>query len=495
MMATVLGLTMKIAANTAGISQGAKQTAKQLEGIQKSATAAASAMRTMVGIKVAEILAKGFSAASSAISGYVSNIRTTIDATAKLAARTGIAVEALQGFQVAAGLSGVGNLDTAVQKLTITIGDAAAGNKTAQDALAKLGMSYQDLASLAPEDQFRAISAAIAELPTHAERAAAAADLFGRSGVELLPLFEANLAAIEERAQRLGIVLSADQTAAIEEMNDALSLVYQTFQGIIGQVTANLAPVVTELSEMFLGMVESYEGINTTGGTAIADSITDALFDGAEYIAGILDGAVAAFNEFGVGLETASAVFEFVANTFVAVAETLRVAFNVLEMIGNALMIGLGKILEGLGSWVDSDLEQAGKEMVRIYSGAFVQNAAEAGDAAAHAFNAIAGDRNFGRESDGGGDGMSTAAAMACSVLPLAVRGNGTGAADRQRLRLHARRSDARIRKPATLLRRKPSGLARQRKRRSGKPRHRGSTTRNLRSVVTNSRQPSFSMR
>ena len=391
---------MKIAANTAGIAQGAKQTAKQLEGIQKSATQAASAMRTMVGIKVAEILAKGFSSAASAISGFVSNIRTTIDETAKLAARTGIAVEALQGFQVAAGLSGVGNLDTAVQKLTITIGDAAAGNKTAQDALAKLGLSYQDLASLSPEDQFRAISAAIAELPTHAERAAAAADLFGRSGVELLPLFEANLAAIEERAQRLGIVLSADQTAAIEEMNDALSLVYQTFEGIIGQVTANLAPVVTELSEMFLGMVEGYEGVNTTGGTAIADSITDALFDGAEYIAGILDYAVAAFNEFGGVLEVASGVFEFVANTFVAVTETLRVVFNVFEMIGNALMIGLGKILQGLGSWVDSDLEQAGKEMVSIYSGAFAQNAAEAGDAAAHAFNAVAGDRNFGRESE-----------------------------------------------------------------------------------------------
>jgi len=310
----------------------------------------------------------------------------------------------LQGFQVAAGLSGVQNLEGAVQRLTISIGEAAQGSKTAQDALARLGLSFEELSVMAPEDQFRAVSAAISKLPSQAEKAAAAAKLFGRSGVELLPLFASNLEEVEARAQRLGIILSGEQTGAIEEMNDALSLVYQTFEGIISQVTANLAPIVTAISEEFLSFVEAFQGFGGEGGSGIADALTSGLLDFAEYMASILDAAIEQFLSFGEIMSGVSMIFEFVANTFVAVSETLRVVFNVFEMVGNAIMVGLGMVLEGLGSWVSSDLESAGKEMVSIYSGAFSQNAAEAGDAAGHAFNAAVGERNFGRDqtpSDG----------------------------------------------------------------------------------------------
>ena len=316
-MATVLGLNIKFAANTAGISKGAKRTADQLKGIQKSAAAATSALRGMVAIEVGKILAQGFTFAVSSISGYISNIRTTIDATAKLAARTGIAVEALQSLQVAAGLSGVQNLDGAIQRLTISIGDAAQGNKAAQDAFARLGMSYEDLAGLAPEDQFRAIAKAISQLPSAAERAAAAADLFGRTGVELLPLFASNLEEVEARAERLGIVLSGPQTKAIEDMNDALSLVYQTFQGIIGQVVANLAPAVTAIAEEFLQFVEGYNGLGEGGGgNALADSITMTLLDGAEHLAVVFDTAIEYLSGFGNVMQDVAAIFKSVADFF-----------------------------------------------------------------------------------------------------------------------------------------------------------------------------------
>lgn len=396
-MATVLGLNVKFAANTAGISKGAERTSQQLRGIQKSADKATSALRGLVAIEVGKLLANGIRSAASAISGFVGDLRTTIDETAKLAARTGIAVEALQGFQVAAGLSGVQNLEGAVQRLTITIGDAGQGVKTAQDGLSRLGLSFEQLSAMAPEDQFRAVSAAIAQLPSQAEKAAAAADLFGRTGVELLPLFDSNLQAIEERAGRLGIILSGDQTAAIEQMNDALSLVYQTFQGIIGQVTANLAPMVTAISEQFLVMVESFTKFEG-GGAGIATAITNGLLEFAKYIASIFDYVIVEFMSFGVTMSEVAGVFDFVANVFTAVAETLRAIFNVFEMVGNALMLGLGKFLEQLGSWVSSDLEEAGKQLATSSSEALKKNAGETADALVNAANAALGDRNFGRE-------------------------------------------------------------------------------------------------
>jgi hypothetical protein len=403
-MATGPGLAMKMTADTVGISRGVTRTEKLLGELSKSTRQATSAMRGLVAIEVGKLLAGGFTSAANAIGGFVSNIRTSVDETAKLAARTGIAVEALQGFQVAAGLSGVQNLEGAVQRLTISIGDAGQGVKSAQDGLSRLGLSFEELSAMAPEDQFRAVSAAISQLPSQAEKAAAAADLFGRTGVELLPLFASNLEEIEARAQRLGIILSGEQTGAIEEMNDALSLVYQTFEGIIGQVTANLAPIVSSIAEEFLSFVEAFQGFGGEGGSGIADALTEGLLDFAEYMASIFDAAIAQFLSFGETMAVVGKIFDFVANTFVAVSETLRVIFNVFEMVGNAIMLGLGKILEGLGSWVSSDLEQVGRDLAASSSQALSQNASEAGDAAANAFNAAVGERNFGREqtpSDG----------------------------------------------------------------------------------------------
>ena len=78
-MATVLGLNVKFAADTAGISKGAARTSKQLEGIGKSAKQATSALRGLVAIEVGKLLAGGFTAAANAIGGFVSNIRTSVD--------------------------------------------------------------------------------------------------------------------------------------------------------------------------------------------------------------------------------------------------------------------------------------------------------------------------------------------------------------------------------------------------------------------------------
>ena len=412
-MATGPGLAMKMTADTVGISRGVTRTEKLLGELSKSTRQATSAMRGLVAIEVGKLLAGGFTSAANAIGGFVSNIRTSVDETAKLAARTGIAVEALQGFQVAAGLSGVQNLEGAVQRLTISIGDAGQGVKSAQDGLSRLGLSFEELSAMAPEDQFRAVSAAISQLPSQAEKAAAAADLFGRTGVELLPLFASNLEEIEARAQRLGIILSGEQTGAIEEMNDALSLVYQTFEGIIGQVTANLAPIVSSIAEEFLSFVEAFQGFGGEGGSGIADALTEGLLDFAEYMASIFDAAIAQFLSFAETMAVVGAIFDFVANTFVAVSETLRAVFNVFEMVGNAIMLGLGKILEGLGSWVSSDLEQVGRDLAASSSQALSQNASEAGDAAANAFNAAVGERNFGREQTPSDGMFGTAVAKA----------------------------------------------------------------------------------
>lgn len=384
-MASAVGLNMKITADTAGIGRGVSKTEQMLGKLSKSASSAAGSLRALVGIEVGTRLASGFASAARSALDYASTLSQSIAATDDLSKRLGVGVESLQSFQLAADLSGVQNLEGALQKLAVVFGDAQAGSAAAEKAFSNIGLSVQELSALSPEDQFRAVAAAIAELPTPAAQAAAAVDLFGRSGVELLPLFAENLAAVEERARSLGVVLSEDQVGAIAEMDDALALVRATFDGIIGQVTANLAPVVTALSEEFLAFVESFNSVGEGGGSGIADALTSGLLDFAEYLAGVFDAVIAQFSEFGGSLQAAAGVFEFVGNVFTAVAETLIAAFNVFEAAGNLLAIGFGKLLEGLGSFVSSDLERFGKDLAANATAEFKKNSEQGNRAFANA--------------------------------------------------------------------------------------------------------------
>jgi hypothetical protein len=364
-MANAVGLNMKITADTAGIGRGINRTEKMLGNLQRSTNRATSALRTLAGIEIGRLVVGGIAsitrsltnAAQSAVR-YAGGLAQSIDETAKLAQRTGIAVESLQALQVAASLAGVGNIETALQKVTVAIGNAAESGKT--DAFEKLGLDFALLETLSPEEQFRKIAAAIQALPTEAERAAAAVRIFGRSGVELLPLFASNLEEIEARAKRLGIVLSEDQTGAIEDMNDALSLVRQTFDGIIGQVTANLAPVITELAEQFLQFVEGFEGLDGgVGGEGLADAITNAFFDGADYVASILDPWINTLlewaNGYSAATETLGSVFEY----FGVAVDLLQGVFFSARAIFNSFIIGFAEMAQRVAGFFSKAIAES----------------------------------------------------------------------------------------------------------------------------------------
>lgn len=314
-MATI-GLGFQLSANAAKMSGGVNEAVKQLARISEAAEKTARDTSTLKNLAIGAVVFKGasmvadaFTSAGRAALSYAANVATSVDATNDLAQRIGMGVESLQSLQVAAKLGGVDDITAHLQKMTIAMGNAASSGKT--EAFTALGLDFQTLQGMAPEDQFREIAAAIAKLPTEAERAAAAMKIFGKSGIELLPMFNQNLAEAETRARRLGIVLSEDQVNAIGGMNDSLDMVKKTFDGIIGQVVSYLAPAVQAVADEFLLFVENFEG----GGSGMAEAIAEKLIEVGKFLAGVFD-----------------------------------------RFIG-----GLGWFLEGLGSWVSSDLEKIGK--------------------------------------------------------------------------------------------------------------------------------------
>lgn len=327
------------------------------------------------------LLSNTFNNVSSQLTSLIANVNGSLDQLNDVAARTGIGAEALQGYSLAAKLAGVNSetLASSLQKLSVQIGNATPGSDF-DKALRGIGLSARELQQLAPEQQFSAIGDAISRLPTVAERAAAAVQVFGRQGAALAPLFREGADSLEElreRAERLGIIVNETQVSNVAEMNDAFDLVKSTIEGIIGQVIGNLAPAVTAVTEEFLRFVEEWSGAQGQGGTGIANAITDVLLDGAEFFAAIFDEFVGSFTGFSTQLETASRTFEVVSGILEVLSGTFKTIFNTFEIIGNGIAIALGKALEAIGSYVSSDLESFGRDLQTSASESLQRNLAE----------------------------------------------------------------------------------------------------------------------
>jgi len=91
------------------------------------------------------------------------------------------------------------------------------------------------------------------------------------------------------------------------------------------------------MAEDFLSFIEGYQGLGDgTGGTALADSITEALFDGAEYLAGIFDYVVAELSNWGMSfsgaIETMAATFDIFSRVVAALESTFYFVRSVFNM-------------------------------------------------------------------------------------------------------------------------------------------------------------------
>jgi hypothetical protein len=364
-----------------GIGKEAGKADKNIDQLNKNVSFLANVEIGRLVFDGVRALGSAFSSVQNQIAGLVTSANSSIDQLNDFSQRTGIGVEALQGYSLAAKLAGVDTeqFGTAIQKLAVNIGKATPGDAL-DKSLRAINLSVGELRVLAPEQQFSAIGNAISTLPTVADRAAAAVEIFGKQGAALAPLFREGAASIEElqaRADKLGLIVDEAQVNNVASMNDAFDLVAATVQGITGQVLGNLAPAVTDVTNQFLRFVEEFAGINGKGGTGIANAITDTLLRGAEYFAGVFDEYVQYFGGFTGALTTAGETFNQITGVLDVLSGVFKSIFNTFEIIGNGIAVALGKALEAIGSYVSTDLQNFGRDLQVNATSQLQQNLAD----------------------------------------------------------------------------------------------------------------------
>ena len=169
---------------------------------------------------------------SLSAAGFVAMIKGAIDTADqlyKLSQKIGISVEALSTLKFAAELSDVSleSLQKGVKTLSQNIVEAATGVGNGAEMFQALGISAKnaDGSMVSTETVLLKVANVFANMEDGAVKSALAVKLFGKSGMDLIPMLNQGAAGITQlmaEAERLGIKLSKDTAESAERFNDNL---------------------------------------------------------------------------------------------------------------------------------------------------------------------------------------------------------------------------------------------------------------------------------
>lgn len=196
------------------------------------------------------------------LGGFVSDALHAAAAVKDLANAAGVSTKYLQEMNYAAGQNGASAelFSEALAKLNKNLGDFRnTGAGPAAETLKQLGLATRVMSGELSnaEDAMDAALEALANVPVAADRAALAADLFGKAAgpkmAEMMKTGASGIKAAREEAERLGLVLSDDMINSADEATDKLDALWSTLKtagvraiGENAEAIKNFADYITE---------------------------------------------------------------------------------------------------------------------------------------------------------------------------------------------------------------------------------------------------------
>jgi len=196
-----LDALLKIKATVSG-EESIRRLGNSMQGLQGKAKNAAMGFNSLKGA------VGGFAAAiagSAIVAGLSAAVKQTInlgDELGKLSARTGVAQGALIGLRNAAALSDVSNesLAKSLTRLNVNLVAAAEGNEALTRRFQSLGVNIRGANGqvVSADKALKQLADRFANMPDGAQKAAAAVQIFGKSGADLIPLLNSGSEAMEK---------------------------------------------------------------------------------------------------------------------------------------------------------------------------------------------------------------------------------------------------------------------------------------------------------
>lgn len=370
----IVELLAKTGSFETDLGRAAKTTQKRMKEIETSAEKAGrllgSALKTGA-IAAGTAIVAGLATATVAIEAAIQEM----DQLNETAQKIGIPVEVLSGLKYAAEQSGVEieQLQTGLGKLIKFQQDAAQGGKDSLRVFETFGIAIKDVEGnlRGTEEVLREFSDIFKALPDGPEKSALAMQIFGKSGMELIPFLNAGsdgIAEMTDRARELGLVFDAEAGSKADEFGDKLAELEGAVKGLSVQVAIELLPELIALVDWFR---ENYtEGAKLK---ETAEAIASVISFAGERINAFSNDVQALTAAFSFGIQQADAYYQAVSSLatldFEGAANARNKALaNIGEFAGNLAEIGkpqapranFGRVTGGVsGSAVVDRLAQA----------------------------------------------------------------------------------------------------------------------------------------
>lgn len=173
--------------------------------------------------------------------------------------RTGLSTDRLQELKYATKLVGVefSSITGAVKNLTNNMADAGEGGKKQAEAFKDLHVKVKGVGGQLRDidDIFPEVISKLADMQNETKRNALAADIFGKSANELVPLLNQGSEGIKkftDEAHKYGTVMSKDAIDAGDKFGDSLDILKMSFSGIISQIGSEVIPVFQKMADTLI---------------------------------------------------------------------------------------------------------------------------------------------------------------------------------------------------------------------------------------------------
>jgi hypothetical protein len=177
------------------------------------------------------------------------------------AQKTGMSTDALQGWSVAATVTG-GNADTllkGVRKLSQELMGVQEGSASSVAAFTKMGMSAEQLKGMKMEEIMLKIADSFKSHEDGVSKAALAQQLFGRSGQQLIPILNMGREGVEgylQAAKDLGAVMSKEDIEAAAAYKNQMEMLEVGMTGLEHKIGMGLIPAMSGLVSSFQSSVK-----------------------------------------------------------------------------------------------------------------------------------------------------------------------------------------------------------------------------------------------
>ncbi|WP_165571512.1 phage tail tape measure protein [Cytobacillus praedii] len=200
--------------------------------------------------------------------GMAKEAASTTDRIDKLSQKIGMSRQGFQEWEFILSQSGtdIEKLQAGFKTLNQRMDESARNTGKGSAAFNQLGIDVKDLAGnmKSQEQVFEESVRALQGLPDGAEKSRLAFELFGKAGLELMPLLNGTAESVDEmkaKARELGLVLSDEAIDAGVAFTDTMDQLERSFKSVFTQIGVGVMPILTKFADYLIANMPTIQKV------------------------------------------------------------------------------------------------------------------------------------------------------------------------------------------------------------------------------------------